>query len=369
MSTPLVGPPDVTNFAPDTSVSAPSLDISSLPTSAPSTPMPVQAGSTDDLENQSLASMTSPDQSATQQTNAPQPAKPSLWRSVLSGALEGLAAGSQVNTRGMSGGSAFAAGAGAGANQVLNKVPEQNAALDKAKAEAALAHANQVHIQSTVAAMDEAQRNKYVDQAADHSQAGFESGAYVPVTQPFDNFIDAQAAYHAETLKNPWEVGAVIPVRGPNGGIQYSVVKSTRAPLQSDWTITGGSADGSDLTLPEGMPADAAIKVYLANQSKKLETQSKESLQNDKIAGQQALQQTKGAQAQTIQGMKGAQAAAKAAITATGTNVVAFDPDYQNADGSKGANVVLDKATAQQRGLFNYKADPPNDQCQHWGHE
>jgi hypothetical protein len=45
-------------------------------------------------------------------------------------------------------------------------------------------------------------------------------------------------------------------------------------------------------------------------------------------------------------------------LAATGVNVVAFDPDYANADGSNGANVVLDKATAQQRGLFSYKVDP-----------
>ena len=56
-----------------------------------------------------------------QQTPAPSapapqaPPQPSVWKNVLFGALQGLAAGGSVNTRGMGSGAGFAAGAAAGA--------------------------------------------------------------------------------------------------------------------------------------------------------------------------------------------------------------------------------------------------------------
>ena len=42
----------------------------------------------------------------------------------------------------------------------------------------------------------------------------------------------------------------------------------------------------------------------------------------------------------------------------TELNAVAFDPNYQNPDGTKGANVVMSKTDAQAKGLTHYKADP-----------
>jgi hypothetical protein len=42
----------------------------------------------------------------------------------------------------------------------------------------------------------------------------------------------------------------------------------------------------------------------------------------------------------------------------TELNSVAFDPNYQNPDGSTGANVVMSKADAAAKGLPHYKADP-----------
>jgi len=43
---------------------------------------------------------------------------------------------------------------------------------------------------------------------------------------------------------------------------------------------------------------------------------------------------------------------------AAGLNAVAFDPNYQNPDGSKGANVVMNNADAAAKGLKAYKASP-----------
>ncbi len=50
----------------------------------------------------------------------------------------------------------------------------------------------------------------------------------------------------------------------------------------------------------------------------------------------------------------------KAAQKVDNTNLdsVAYDPNYQNADGTKGANVVMAKSDAQAKGLTHYKADP-----------
>jgi hypothetical protein len=46
------------------------------------------------------------------------------------------------------------------------------------------------------------------------------------------------------------------------------------------------------------------------------------------------------------------------AVDNTELNSVAFDPNYQNPDGSKGGNVVMSKADAAAKGLPHYKADP-----------
>jgi hypothetical protein len=48
----------------------------------------------------------------------------------------------------------------------------------------------------------------------------------------------------------------------------------------------------------------------------------------------------------------------KATGDTTELNAVAFDPNYQNADGTKGANVVMSKADAAAKGLTHYKANP-----------
>jgi hypothetical protein len=46
------------------------------------------------------------------------------------------------------------------------------------------------------------------------------------------------------------------------------------------------------------------------------------------------------------------------AVDNTELNAVAYDPNYQNPDGSKGGNVVMSKSDAAAKGLQHYKADP-----------
>lgn len=333
MSSPVVGPPDVTSIPQDdAAMPAPQLDIQSLPTSLPgqATPMP-----------------------------APQPTapRPSLWRQVLSGALQGLAAGAQVNTRGMSTAGAFVAGAGAGVNQVLNVQPQQQAALDVSKAQVALHYANLQHIQREMNLMPDDKREQYLNDAIQHSDEMLKAGAITPLTQPGD-LVAAQQQLQQLHAKNPWAVYSIMPSRDADGNVAYSAVQFSKAPLQSDLKLEGAGDDGQDITIPSGTPADQVGKYYTNYLSKKLAAESASNLESQKQKGRIDLQNVKGSQAVQIQNSRNAAAQQRAAITATGTNVVAYDPQYQNADGSKGANVVLDKGTAQQRGLFSYKADP-----------
>ena len=47
-------------------------------------------------------------------------------------------------------------------------------------------------------------------------------------------------------------------------------------------------------------------------------------------------------------------------LKASGQLVVAYDPTYQNQNGTQGGNVVMSQADAQQKNLQHYKADPSN---------
>jgi len=70
-------------------------------------------------------------------------------------------------------------------------------------------------------------------------------------------------------------------------------------------------------------------------------TASKIALQNNKAQNQKDVNAAKPQKAQD----------------STELNAVAFDPNYQNPDGTKGANVVMSKTDAAAKGLPHYKAD------------
>src|SRR4051794_33823992 len=103
---------------PDVAASSPNTTSAPI-TSAPDAPPDISS------------SMPAPD--VTSLPNQPEPAmpqgppKPSLWKSILAGALTGLAAGSKVDSRGMGTGGAFAAGMGAGAGAELARPAQQDA--------------------------------------------------------------------------------------------------------------------------------------------------------------------------------------------------------------------------------------------------
>jgi hypothetical protein len=72
-----------------------------------------------------------------------------------------------------------------------------------------------------------------------------------------------------------------------------------------------------------------------------------------KIAEQNAINDNKAGNTEDINSKK-----PQKAVDNTELNAVAYDPNYPNPDGSKGANVVMSKSDAAAKGLTHYKADP-----------
>lgn len=327
----------------------PAPDTSGLPATTTAAPSLVPSGQPTTADFGTDAGEQAPQPSIT-------PQKPSLWRQVLSGALQGLAAGSAVNTRGMSSGSAIAAGAGAGVNQVINVQPQQQAAQQQAALQNAFHHAQLAQIQREMALAPQDKHEQYLDNAASTYNEMLKSGAAVPMTEPTD-FASAQKNYQQLTLKNPALTYSIMPTgRDADGNFQYSAVQYPNSPTQADITLT--DPDGNTATIPAGTKSNQIGQVYTNMVSKALDRDSKKSIASQNNAARSNLADKNNAARSDLTDKNNAARAQRAATTATGQNVVAFDPQYQNPDGSKGANVVLDKATAQQRGLFSYKADP-----------
>lgn len=72
-----------------------------------------------------------------------------------------------------------------------------------------------------------------------------------------------------------------------------------------------------------------------------------------KIAEQNSINDNKAGNTEDINSKK-----PQKAVDNTELNAVAYDPNYPNPDGSKGANVVMSKSDAAAKGLTHYKADP-----------
>lgn len=271
---------------------------------------------TSDVPNQipEPAPQTMPDPA--QQTPAPSapapntPPKPSLWKGVLMGALQGLAAGGAVNTKGMSSGSAFAAGLGAGANQVLNVNPQQKAELDQTKAATAIHYANLAKIQRDIHLMPDSKQEAYLRDAAEQSSTMMKSGAITPVSQPSD-LIPAQQQLQQLHAQNPWAVYSVMPVLGPDGNMQYSAVQFSKAPIQTDLTLKG--PDGKDITIPAGTSGEDVGKLFTSITAKKLDAESKQTIAAGNQKTRVGVQQLKNQGAVDVQNLKNQGAADKAA--------------------------------------------------------
>jgi hypothetical protein len=187
---------------------------------------------------------------------------------VLSGALQGLAAGASVNTHGMGAGGAFAAGAGAGVNQVINNVPRQNAEMDQAKVSTAIHYANLAKIQRDISLMPATKQEAALKDAAEQTQTMLKAGAIVPLSQPSD-VLSAQKDLQNAHAKQPWAVYSLAPVHGSDGALQYAVVQFTKAPIQQDIDF------GDGFKAPAGTSGEDVGKMHTAFLAKKMDTDAK----------------------------------------------------------------------------------------------
>lgn len=205
------------------------------------------------------------------------PAKPSLWRGVLTGALAGLA--------NSGGAKSFGGGLGAGAAGELNAQAETRAQTRQASLDAQNQQAEQVKIANlqaeTVKTMGEyhnlppSWQDSQSEKLADLGEAQMKAGIYVPAAPAVDNVNEATDQAHDLFKKDPSQLHTVIPVRGQKGKLTYQVVNVPNSPTQADTTID--LPDGTKKTIPAGSmkSADvyalqlASVKQSIANQSTK----------------------------------------------------------------------------------------------------
>jgi hypothetical protein len=270
MSSVPYGPPSPDTTAPDVSTVTPSVDTSTLP-NQPAPPAP-------------------------QQAPADQPQRGSLWKSILMGALNGLASGAGANTRGQSGASAFASGLAGGAAKQLEQ-PAQQQQANLAAAQQALYHANLVKVMAETHQMQEDQQNKYLDQVETDDRDLLKKGVIVPISAPGDHGEALQTLGHV-VQNDPAGMYRLSPVRDENGQPAYQVVKVPDSPIRSDVTIK--DADGNDQIVAAGTATARQIEQYsMAARAKQFDlkkakdaAQSKQDLQDSKDADQKALKQT-----------------------------------------------------------------------------
>jgi hypothetical protein len=99
--------------------------------------------------------------------------------------------------------------------------------------------------------------------------------------------------------------------------------------------------DNRNAILQANLDALDEHKASVLDDASERDTAEKIALQNNKTKNQIAVNAAK----------------PQKAADNTELNAVAYDPNYQNADGTKGANVVMSKADAAAKGLSHYKAD------------
>lgn len=328
----------------------PAPDTSSLPAVS-------GGGPTAPVDNSAPAPSTPPAPASPADTAQAGPQKPSLWKGLLFGALHGLAAGSQVNTRGMGTGSAIAAGIGAGAGAELARPAQQaqqSAELDRTKMETAVHYANLAKIQRDIHMMPDTKQEQYLNQAADQTEAMTKAGAITPLSEPTD-LLSAQKTLMSLHAQNPWAVYSVVPIRGNDGSMKYSTVQFAKAPLQKDLKLSGGGDDGKDITIPAGTPADQVGKFYTNHLSKQLEADAKKDVAKGNNDTKVKVQGMKGQTALDVQGLKNEGAAAKASTKppdmASGTdsegNQIAGTVDELKTAGATGITKL--QGTEQQK--------------------
>lgn len=196
---------------------------------------------------------------------APAPEKPSLWKDVLAGALQGLA--------GSAGSTSFGGGLARGAGAELNAKAQsraQAAADAKAadqhqidEANVANTYANMAHTMAMTRSMNPTDVNTVRSRYQESTGTLIKSGALVAAGQAGEHadVLDQIAKLHKS---DPTSLYVPVEVPGPDGKLTWQAFKATKAPLQSDATIS--MPDKSTRTLPAGsVSGEQAAGVVIGN--------------------------------------------------------------------------------------------------------
>ena len=202
------------------------------------------------------------------QAAAPQQAKPSLWKSVVQGALMGLA--------NSGGATSFGAGLGAGAAGVqrqanraqemdLQQQQQRNANMSEADAhqrsqvQTAVAQANLAQIQHNLAMQPPDRQTAFLEDRIKQAQQLRATGAQVPVgdTGEYHDVLDRITKLHQT---DPTKLFTPEPVRGADGGITWQVYESTDAPIAEDASVDIGG--GQTVKFPKGSITGKQLTAY-----------------------------------------------------------------------------------------------------------
>ena len=146
--------------------------------------------------------------------------------------------------------------------------------------------------------------------------------------------------------------------------INHDNLPGAIADLQStrDSLAKKGNTDPAVLKQLDGTIGSMQAKLdYLDNHKATVLQQTSQATEAGKVAGETSPSAIAGA-AKKAGAVANAELPSKIALQnakSTGElNAVAYDPNYQNPDGTKGANVVMNREDAQAKGLTHYKTDP-----------
>jgi hypothetical protein len=309
-------------------------------------------------------------QNAQAQAAAPQQAKPSLWKSVVQGALMGLA--------NSGGATSFGAGLAAGAagpikqanrNQEMGLQQQQQSNANMAAADAhqhaqvqtAVAQANLAELQHTLAMQPPDRQQAFLEDRIKQAQTLRTSGAQVPVgdTGEYHDVLDRITKLHQT---DPAKLFTPEPVRGADGGITWQVYESTDAPIAEDASVDIGG--GQTVKFPKGSITGKQLTAYqlqAANQA--LSNQSAASQAKMKTAN---AAETRAGAAVTAANAKAAGAANKADVLMfgsmpDGTQVAGTVDDLKGAGagsiaklpGDESKKVAVARELISPSGLFN----------------
>ncbi len=220
---------------------------------------------------------------------APQGGKPSFWKSLLSGALEGLA--------GSRGATSFGGGLGAGAagqmqaqqQQFQNQQQEQaNQRANQQQADADQEHQarmaqmqlNTRILSSQLHALDPHDPQyvqNTINKLADEGDAGLKAGALLK-TPAFDSAAEAEKYAQENHLNSGNYQIRVTPFRDASGQIKYGGLEYDNAPSTQDVKVSYLGPDGKQVnaTIPAGTPKSKIAELQTAAAKQNVEAKFKE---------------------------------------------------------------------------------------------